>query len=109
VCLGWLRRSSTSFLPYELARHDSIKTLDRDRKASEKEKCISWVISAGRNAMVQSRDEVRTDLIDRTERNKLYLQAMSLYFFSLRLAAASAAEAVQVDEMLRYEGVTVSV
>ena len=34
---------------------------------------------------------------------------MSVYFSSLRLAAASAAEAVQADEMFRYEDNTVSV
>ena len=46
---------------------DRIETLDCNRKALEKEKHLSWVISVGWNAMANSRDEVCTDLIDRTE------------------------------------------
>jgi len=46
---------------------DSIKPFNRNRKTLGKEKCLSWVISDWWNAMAQSRDKVRTDLINRTE------------------------------------------
>jgi len=46
---------------------DSIKPLNCNRPTLEKEKCLSCVISDWWNAMAQSRDEVHTDLINRTE------------------------------------------
>jgi len=45
----------------------SITSLNRNRKTLKKKKCLSWVISDWRNEMAQSRDEGRTDLINRTE------------------------------------------
>ena len=57
--------------------------------------------------MAQSRNEVRADLINRTEclkgngKEMIVAGEMSVYFSSLRLAATSAAEAAQADDMLR--------
>ena len=59
MCLGWLRHTSTSILPNE--------SLNRNRKALEKEICLSWVIGVGWNEMAQSRNEVRIDLIKENE------------------------------------------
>jgi len=50
-----------------IGEEDNIKPLNRNRKTLEKEKCLSSLMSARCNAMVQSRDEVRTDLINRDE------------------------------------------
>ena len=44
---------------------DSIKT--QHSHVGKGKKFISWVISVGWNAMAQSRDEVRTEVSDRTE------------------------------------------
>jgi len=49
---------------------DGIKALDLNGKALKKEKCISWVVSVSRDSMAQCRNEVRTDLVKRTERLK---------------------------------------
>jgi len=49
---------------------DGIKALDRNGKALKKEKCVSWVVSVSRDSMAQCRNEVRSDLINRTERLK---------------------------------------
>jgi len=49
---------------------DGIKTLDRFGKAFKKETCLSWVVSVSRDSMAQCRNEVRTNLVDRTERLK---------------------------------------
>ena len=46
---------------------DCIEAPDRNRRASEKEICLSWVIGVGWNAMAQRRNEIRTDLIEGTE------------------------------------------
>jgi len=50
-----------------IGKADSIKPLNHYRKAFEKKKCISWVISDCWNMMAKSRDEVHSDLINRTE------------------------------------------
>ena len=66
-----MSRLSTSHFQIDIAERigeaDCIKALNRNRKALEKEKCLSWVISVGWNAMAQSINEVRTDLIMGTE------------------------------------------
>ena len=49
---------------------DCNKALDRNRKALEKEKCLSWVIGVGWNAMALSRNEVHTNLIEGTDFSK---------------------------------------
>jgi len=66
MCFCWLRRTSTSILHNELVRQTALNRWI-NRYTLEKEKCLSWVISDWWNAMVQSRDEVRTDLINWTE------------------------------------------
>jgi len=61
-------------LPPQIAERigetDGIKTLARNGKALKKEKCLSWVVSVSRDLMSQYRNEVRTDLVNRTERLK---------------------------------------
>jgi len=49
---------------------DGIKALDRNGKALKKEKCLSWVVSVSRDSKAQCRNEVNTDLVNRTERLK---------------------------------------
>jgi len=76
------------------------------KKALKKEKCLSWVVSVSRYSMAQCRNEVRTDLVNLTERLKDDGKEMMIawnfnIFTSLRLAAASAAEAAQADDILR--------
>jgi len=46
---------------------DGIKALDRNRKALKEEKCLSWVVSVSIDSMAQCTNEVRTDLVNRTE------------------------------------------
>jgi len=50
-----------------IGKADSIKPFNRNRKTLGKEKCLSWVISDWWNAMAQSRDKVRTDLVNTTK------------------------------------------
>jgi len=49
---------------------DGSKALDRNGKELKKEKCLSWVVSVSRDSMAQCRSEVRTDLVNMTERLK---------------------------------------
>jgi len=49
---------------------DGIKALVCNGKAFKKEKCLSWIVSVSRDSMAQCRNEVRTDLVNRTERLK---------------------------------------
>jgi len=49
---------------------DGIKALDLNRKALKREKCLSWVVRVSRDSMAQCRNEVRTDLVNRTEQNR---------------------------------------
>jgi len=65
-------RLVTSHFHFKIAewigKTDGIKALDRNEKALKKEKCLSWVVSVSRDSMAQCRNEVRTDLVNRTER-----------------------------------------
>jgi len=58
--------------------------------------------------MAQIRNEVRTELVDRTERLECNGEEMFVAI-DLRLAAASAAEAARADDMPRQERTAVSV
>jgi len=59
---------------------DGIKALDRNGKALKKQKCLSWVVSVSRDSMAQCRNEVRTDLVNRTERLKGYGKEMMIAY-----------------------------
>jgi len=79
---------------------DGIKALDRNGKALKKDKCIWWVVNVSRDSMAQCRNEVRTDLANRTERLKGDGEEMMIAC-NFNIFLFSAAEAAQADDILR--------
>jgi len=68
--LGMSRLVTSNFhlkIAERFGETDGIKALDCNGKALKKEKCLSWVVSVSRDSMAQCRNEVRTDLVNRTE------------------------------------------
>jgi len=72
VCLGWPLVTSHFHLKIaeRIGETDGIEAPNRNGKALKKEKCLSLVVSVSRDSMAKCRNEVRTDLINRTERLK---------------------------------------
>jgi len=70
MCVSAVTSHSHLKIAERIGKTDGIKALDRNGKALKKEKCLSWVVSVSRDSMAQCRNEVLTDLINRTERLK---------------------------------------